>query len=166
MDSLTSLAISSSALHAQRLRMDVIAANLANAQSTRTPEGGPYKRHDVVLEALDWAVDPNGDSDFSDHLDVVNMSLGSPYGSFYDADAVASDNAVLAGVIVIASIALGAAVVAGAITKDPAQAALVGTVLGYVFSESKLVLAYYFGSSSGSARTTELLSQAPAIAPE
>jgi len=52
MDATTSLAISSSALHAQRLRMDVIAANLANAQSTRTPEGGPYKRHDVVLEAM------------------------------------------------------------------------------------------------------------------
>jgi flagellar basal-body rod protein FlgC len=51
MDATASLAISSSALHAQRLRMDVIAANLANAQSTRTPEGGPYKRHDVVLEA-------------------------------------------------------------------------------------------------------------------
>ncbi len=45
------LAISASALQAQRLRMDVIAANLANAQSTRTPEGGPYKRRDVVLEA-------------------------------------------------------------------------------------------------------------------
>ncbi|MEP7355893.1 MAG: S8 family serine peptidase [Anaerolineales bacterium] len=58
---------------------------------------------DVVVEALDWAVDPNGDSDFSDHLDVVNMSLGSDYGSYYDADAVASDNAVLAGVIVVAS---------------------------------------------------------------
>jgi flagellar basal-body rod protein FlgC len=52
MDVAASLAISSSALHAQRLRMDVIAANLANAQSTRTPEGGPYKRRDVVLEAL------------------------------------------------------------------------------------------------------------------
>jgi flagellar basal-body rod protein FlgC len=52
MDATASLAISSSALHAQRLRMDVIAANLANAQSTRTPEGGPYKRHDVVLEAM------------------------------------------------------------------------------------------------------------------
>ena len=52
MDVAASLAISSSALHAQRLRMDVIAANLANAQSTRTPEGGPYKRHDVVLEAM------------------------------------------------------------------------------------------------------------------
>ena len=52
MDVAASLAISSSALQAQRLRMDVIAANLANAQSTRTPEGGPYKRRDVVLEAL------------------------------------------------------------------------------------------------------------------
>jgi len=52
MDATASLAISSSALHAQRLRMDVIAANLANAQSTRSPEGGPYKRRDVVLEAL------------------------------------------------------------------------------------------------------------------
>ena len=51
MDVAATLAISSSALQAQRLRMDVIAANLANAQSTRSPEGGPYKRHDVVLEA-------------------------------------------------------------------------------------------------------------------
>jgi flagellar basal-body rod protein FlgC len=51
MDVAAALAISSSALQAQRLRMDVIAANLANAQSTRTPEGGPYKRRDVVLEA-------------------------------------------------------------------------------------------------------------------
>jgi flagellar basal-body rod protein FlgC len=51
MDVSGTLAISSSALQAQRLRMDVIAANLANAQSTRTPEGGPYKRRDVVLEA-------------------------------------------------------------------------------------------------------------------
>jgi flagellar basal-body rod protein FlgC len=51
MDVAATLAISSSALQAQRLRMDVIAANLANAQSTRTPEGGPYKRHDVILEA-------------------------------------------------------------------------------------------------------------------
>jgi flagellar basal-body rod protein FlgC len=52
MDVAASLSISSSALQAQRLRMDVIAANLANAQSTRTPEGGPYKRRDVVLEAM------------------------------------------------------------------------------------------------------------------
>ena len=32
---------------------------------------------DAVIPALDWALDPNGDGDFSDHLDIVNMSLGS-----------------------------------------------------------------------------------------
>jgi flagellar basal-body rod protein FlgC len=45
-------AISASGLAAHRLRMDVISANLANAQSTSTPEGGPYKRQDVVLESV------------------------------------------------------------------------------------------------------------------
>jgi subtilisin family serine protease len=34
----------------------------------------------AVIPALDWALDPNGDGDFSDHLDMVNMSLGSDYG--------------------------------------------------------------------------------------
>ena len=58
---------------------------------------------DLVVEALDWAMDPNGDGDFSDHLDVVNMSLGSPYGSVQDPDSVASNNAVDAGIAVIAS---------------------------------------------------------------
>ncbi len=52
MDSGTAFAISASGLRAQRLRMDVIAANLANAESTRTPEGGPYQRRDVVMESL------------------------------------------------------------------------------------------------------------------
>jgi flagellar basal-body rod protein FlgC len=44
------LNISASGLTAQRLRMDVTAANLANAQTTRTPAGGPYRRQDVVLQ--------------------------------------------------------------------------------------------------------------------
>jgi flagellar basal-body rod protein FlgC len=43
--------ISASGLTAQRLRMDVTAENLANAQTTRTPEGGPYRRKSVVLQA-------------------------------------------------------------------------------------------------------------------
>lgn len=46
----SALTISASGLTAQRLRMDVTSANLANAQSTRTPEGGPYRRQDVVLQ--------------------------------------------------------------------------------------------------------------------
>lgn len=45
-------AVSASGLSAHRLRMDVISANLANAQSTSTPEGGPYQRQDVVLQAV------------------------------------------------------------------------------------------------------------------
>jgi len=42
-----SMSISASGLTAQRLRMDVIANNIANAQTTRTPEGGPYRREMV-----------------------------------------------------------------------------------------------------------------------
>ena len=45
------LDISASALSAERLRMDVTAENLANAQSTRTANGGPYRRKEVVLES-------------------------------------------------------------------------------------------------------------------
>jgi flagellar basal-body rod protein FlgC len=44
------LNISASGLTAQRLRMDVTSANLANAQTTKTPAGGPYKRQDVILQ--------------------------------------------------------------------------------------------------------------------
>lgn len=58
---------------------------------------------DLTDQAIEWAVDPNGDGDFSDHLDVINMSLGSSYGSVYDSSAIASDNAAIAGVIVVAS---------------------------------------------------------------
>lgn len=69
----------------------------------------------------------------------------------------------LAWLVVTASVALGTAVVTGYVTKDPAQGTLVGTVLGYVFSEAKQVLAYYFGSSKGSADKTALLAQADSI---
>src|ERR1700687_2496468 len=53
--------------------------------------------------AIDWAMDPNDDNDLSDHLDVINMSLGSDFGSEVNASSVASDNAALAGVIVAIS---------------------------------------------------------------
>lgn len=46
-----SLAVSVSGLDAQRRRLNVIASNLANAQSTKTPNGGPYKRRDVVFRS-------------------------------------------------------------------------------------------------------------------
>jgi flagellar basal-body rod protein FlgC len=44
------LDISASALTAERLRMDVVAENLANAQTTRGADGNPYRRKEVVLQ--------------------------------------------------------------------------------------------------------------------
>ncbi len=59
----------------------------------------------LVVNALEWAMDPNGDGDLSDHVDVVNMSLGSPWGAASpdNADVVASNMAVALGVVVVAS---------------------------------------------------------------
>jgi uncharacterized repeat protein (TIGR01451 family) len=57
----------------------------------------------LTVQAIDWATDPNDDGDVSDHLDVINMSLGSNFGTLTNTSSVASDNAVLAGVIVVTS---------------------------------------------------------------
>ena len=46
------LEISASALTAQRLRMDVTAENLANAQTTKGADGQPYRRKEVVLQQI------------------------------------------------------------------------------------------------------------------
>jgi flagellar basal-body rod protein FlgC len=51
MSLINSVGISRSALQAERLRMDVVANNLANMNSTRTAEGGPYQRETVVFRA-------------------------------------------------------------------------------------------------------------------
>jgi flagellar basal-body rod protein FlgC len=52
MDFSTGLRVSSSGLSAQRLRMNTISSNIANMNTTRTHEGGPYRRKDVVFEAM------------------------------------------------------------------------------------------------------------------
>ena len=44
--------VSGSGMAAQRSRMTVVAVNLANAETTRTPEGGPYRRRDVVFQSV------------------------------------------------------------------------------------------------------------------
>lgn len=50
MNIFSALRISSSGLSAERLRMDIIADNIANAETTRTPNGGPYRRKIVSFE--------------------------------------------------------------------------------------------------------------------
>ena len=55
---------------------------------------------DLTSLAIEWAMDPNGDGDMSDHLDVINMSLGSPFGEPDDPSAISSNNAAAVGIIV------------------------------------------------------------------
>lgn len=52
MDFFGAMEISASGLDAERVRMNVAASNLANVHTTRTADGGPYKRRDVVLAAV------------------------------------------------------------------------------------------------------------------
>ncbi len=66
----------------------------------------------VVSEAIDWAV--------HNDMDVISMSLGAPYGASTSADAIASDNAAKAGIIVVA--AAGNNGPAPYVTGDPASA--------------------------------------------
>ena len=51
MDFFTSFKICGSGLAAQRAKMDAVASNLANVNTTSTPEGGPYRRKMVVLSS-------------------------------------------------------------------------------------------------------------------
>jgi subtilisin family serine protease len=56
---------------------------------------------DLASEAIDKAMDPNGDGDPSDHVDVINMSLGSAYGRPDDGDSVATNLASKAGITMV-----------------------------------------------------------------
>ena len=55
---------------------------------------------DLVVEAIEWAMDPNGDGNFNDRLDVINMSLGANEGYADDPDDVAASNAAAVGILV------------------------------------------------------------------
>lgn len=74
MSYLNSMNISASAMTAQRMRLDIASENIANADTTRTENGTPYRRKQVVFEAM-----PDG-SDFknmlkSKHAKLQNASL-------------------------------------------------------------------------------------------
>ncbi|MGB9589156.1 MAG: flagellar basal body rod protein FlgC [Armatimonadota bacterium] len=72
--------ISSSGLFAQRVRLDVIANNIANANTTRTPEGGPYRRQEVILSTRSGGFDP---TDAGVHVETVTESR-APFKQVYD----------------------------------------------------------------------------------
>jgi len=72
--------ISSSGLFAQRVRLDVIANNIANANTTRTPEGGPYRRQEVIFSTRSGGFDP---TDAGVHVEAVTESR-APFKQVYD----------------------------------------------------------------------------------
>ncbi|HTS32073.1 MAG TPA: flagellar basal body rod protein FlgC [Bryobacteraceae bacterium] len=53
----SALSVSASGMSAERTRAELLAENLANAETTRTPEGGPYRRKDAVF-ATEYTVSP------------------------------------------------------------------------------------------------------------
>jgi flagellar basal-body rod protein FlgC len=72
MSLLGTLNISASALTAQQLRLDVLAQNMANVDTTRTAEGGPYRRRNVVFQEF------RSNASFADTLRAnLRSGLGS-----------------------------------------------------------------------------------------
>lgn len=57
MSFLNALEISAAGMMSERLRLDISASNLANVDSTRTPEGGPYRKKIPVLESVPLSFD-------------------------------------------------------------------------------------------------------------
>lgn len=76
MDLYKILTVSSAGMHAQRDRMSVVSGNLVNSETTRTPEGGPYRRRDVIFQAVP-AEDEN-----SSTLMTVGFPQQRPSGIF------------------------------------------------------------------------------------
>lgn len=80
----SSLSVSGSGMSAQRARAELLVENLANAETTRTPDGGPYRRKDVVFEE-----DPAGGS-FSSEL---NSAMGSNPSGVAVGEVIVDDSA-------------------------------------------------------------------------
>src|SRR5579862_6104948 len=62
---------SGGAMQAERMRAEVVAANMANAETTRTASGGPYRRQEVVFAAN------RGDPDFLDSLTSASAGVAA-----------------------------------------------------------------------------------------
>lgn len=75
----------------------------------------------LTADAIEWSLDPNGDGSMDDAAHVINMSLGSSFGSPNDPSALATQNATEVGVVVVAS-AGNSGQAAAYVTGSPAVA--------------------------------------------
>ncbi len=111
----------------------------------------------AILQGIDWALDPNGDGDISDAVDIVNLSLGSPYGQEQDDSSVALDNLVRAGVVAVTSAGNNAD--RPFIVGSPSTAARVISVAQTALPDDVL---YTIATSAGEVRNSKRQSWSPA----
>jgi flagellar basal-body rod protein FlgC len=74
----SAISVGASGMAAQRARAEVLVENLANAETTRTPEGGPYRRKDLVFES---------------------SAVSSPFGSVFSAELQSPGGVAVAGML-------------------------------------------------------------------
>jgi len=74
MDIFATMKISASALKAQRIRMNAISSNLANIETTRTPDGGPYRKREVVFQTTQQGFADTLDRRMRDAVQGVKVS--------------------------------------------------------------------------------------------
>ncbi|MFO0728280.1 MAG: flagellar basal body rod protein FlgC [Myxococcota bacterium] len=77
MDFFTAMEVSASALDVERVRMNIASANLANARTTRTAEGGPYQRQNVLVESATPPGSPEGSAESPTAFEVKVQSVES-----------------------------------------------------------------------------------------
>jgi len=76
---LSNFDISGYGLSAQRFRMNIISSNIANANTTRTSEGGPYQRKEVVFKALNFDKTLNNEIKTHNNLLDYENPLDDPF---------------------------------------------------------------------------------------
>ena len=78
MDLFKIFSVSGSGMAAQRSRMTVVAGNLANSETSRTPEGGPYRRRNIIFKAVPAQGELN--SEFAAQFDKLSDGAGEAQG--------------------------------------------------------------------------------------
>jgi minor extracellular serine protease Vpr len=86
----------------------------------------------LTSQGIEWALDPDGDGDMSDHMDVINMSLGSDFAEPNDPSAISSQRASDLGIVVVASAGNAGAVpyVTGAPADAPSAISVAASIPG------------------------------------
>ena len=74
MDILNTFKISGSALKANSIRLDTISSNMANAETTSTPEGGPYKKKSVYFQSTPVTFQQQLDSKIKNNVQGVEVT--------------------------------------------------------------------------------------------